>query len=174
MSKSRTISENQRIIIERVRREVIHEDTIALGPGLPQRLWKLLPRETVIRGLDGDGQQSPSVKVIVVEADEVSASGDVVVAGHESLQLLNGSRVIVATPHNHSDGQPKLLKECRSPVTCGRCVEKVITELGVIEICDLGLVLTEVAPGVATDEVKIRTGASLHIADDIRVMELWD
>ena len=63
MSKSRTISENQRIIIERVRKEVIHEDTIALGAGLPQRLRKLLPRETVIRSLDEDGQQSPSAKV---------------------------------------------------------------------------------------------------------------
>ena len=118
MSKSRTISENQRIIIERVRKELIHEDTIALGAGLPQRLRKLLPRETVIRSLDEDGQQSPSVKVIVVEADEVSASGDVVVAGHDSLQLLNGSRLIVATSHNHPDGEPKLLTECRSPVTC--------------------------------------------------------
>ena len=174
MSKSRTISENQRIIIERVRKELIHEDTIALGAGLPQRLRTVLPRETVIRTLDEDGQQSPSVKVIVVEADEVSASGDVVVAGHDSLQLLNGRRVIVATPHNHPDGEPKLLTECRSPVTCRSCVEKVITELGVIEVSDLGLVLTEVAPRVATDEVKIRTGARLHIADDIRVMELWD
>ena len=174
MSEDRTGAEANRTIVERVLKELIHEDTIALGAGLPQSLRGLFPRGTTIRSLDEGGHESPSTEVIVIEADEVSAIGDVVVPGHHSLQLLNGSRVIVATPHNHSDGQPKLLKECRSPVTCRRCVEKVITELGVIEICDLGLVLTEVAPGVATDEVKIRTGASLHIADDIRVMELWD
>ena len=174
MSEDGTNPEDQRIIIERVRKELIHESTIVLGAGLPQRLRRLLPRETAIRSLDERGQDSPSAEVIVVEADEVSASGDVVVTGHDSLQLLNRSRVIVATPHNHSDGQPKLLEKCRSPVTCRSCVEKVITELGVIEISDLGLILTEVAPRVATDEVKIRTGASLHIADDIRVMEPWD
>ncbi len=172
MSENGTSAEDQRIILERVRQELTNEDTIALGAGLPQDLRRLLPTGTVIRSLDEGAQEGPSGGVIVVEADEVSASGDVVVTGHESVQLLNGIRVIVATLHNHSDGQPKLLKECRSPVTCSSCVEKVITELGVIEISDLGLVLTEVAPRVGTDEVKIRTGTSLHIADDIRVMEL--
>ncbi len=174
MSENGEISDNQKIIVERLRKELLHEDAIALGEGLPQCLRGLLPTDKVIRSLGSDGLVGPSVNVIVIEADEVSASGDVVLTGHGSLQLHNGSRVIVATPHNRSDGEPKLVKECRSPVSCRNCVEKVITELGVIEISELGLVLTEVAPQVATDEVKIRTGASLHIADDIRVMELWD
>ena len=174
MSEKGKISDDQKIIVERLRKELLHDDTIALGKGLPQLLRGLLGADKVVRSLPSDGLVSPSVKVIVVEADEVSASGDVVITGHASLQLHNGSRVIVATPHNRSDGEPKLLTECRSPVSCRNCVEKVITELGVIEISELGLVLTEVAPQVATDEVKIRSGASLHIADDIRVMELWD
>ena len=174
MSKNGKISDEQKIIVERLRRELLHEDEIALGEGLPQRLRGLLPTDKVIRSLGSDGLVGPSVNVIAIEAEEVSASGDVVITGHDSLQLQNGSRVIVATRHNRSDGAPKLLKECRSPVSCRGCVVKVITELGVIEISELGLVLTEVAPQVATDEVKIRTGTSLHVADDIRVMELWD
>ena len=174
MSETGKISDDHKIIIERLRKELLHEDAIALGEGLPQRLRGLLPTDKVIRSLGESGLVGPSVNVIVIEADEVSASGDVVATGHDSLQLHNGSRVIVATSHNCADGEPKLLKECRSPVSCRGCVEKVITELGVIEISELGLVLTEVAPQVATDEVKIRTGTSLHIADDIRVMELWD
>ena len=174
MSENGKISDGHKIIVERLRKDLLHEDSIALGEGLPQRLRGLLPKDKVLRSLGSDGLVDPSVTVIVVEADEVSASGDVVVSGHDSLRLNNGSRLIVATPHNRSDGGPKLLKECRSPVSCRNCVEKVITELGVIEISELGFVLTEVAPQVATDEVKIRTGTSLHIADDIRVMELWD
>ncbi len=174
MSENGEIADDQKIIVERLRKELLHENYIALGAGLPQCLRRLLPGDKVLRSLGSDGLVGPSVNVIVIEADEVSANGDVVVTGHDSLQLQNGSRVIVATSHNRSNGDPKLLKECRSPVSCRSCVEKIITELGVIEVSELGLVLTEVAPRVATDEVKIRTGASLHIADDIRVMELWD
>ena len=48
----------------------------------------------------------------------------------------------------------------------------IITELGVIEIADLGLILREVAPGVAVDETKRKTAASLHVADDIKLMEM--
>jgi len=174
MSQTGAISDGEKIILERLRKELADEDGIALGPGLPQCLMGLLPAGKLIRKLGSDGLAGPSINIIVVEADEVSASGDVVVSGHGALRLHNGSRVIVATPHNRPDGGPKLLKECRSPVSCRSCVEKVITELGVIQISELGLVLTEVAPRVATDEVKIRTGTSLHIADDIRVMGLWD
>ena len=58
------------------------------------------------------------------------------------------------------------------PVTFPRCVALIITEMGVVEISQVGLVLKEVAPGVATDDIKMKTGASLHIADDIKLMEL--
>ena len=95
------------------------------------------------------------------------------IPGHERFAPLNDTRLIVATLHNHPNGDPKLVSQCQSPVTCKNCVEKIITELGVIEIAEAGLVLTEVSPEISTDEVKLRTGTSLHIADDIRVMERW-
>ena len=174
MQENWTFRGQEEIILERTRRELLEEDSVALGKGLPQRLRDALSRAAVVHSLPEAGPLPPSIGAIVVEADEVSAAGDIVVPGYGNLEPLNGTRLIVATPHNHANGDPKLVQECRSPVTCRNCVEKIITELGVIEIAEAGLVLAEVSPQIATDEVKVRTGASLHIADDIRVMELWD
>jgi acetate CoA/acetoacetate CoA-transferase beta subunit len=49
--------------------------------------------------------------------------------------------------------------------------QTIITELGVMKIKEMGLVLTEVAPGISTDNVKNQTAASIHVNDDIKVME---
>ena len=174
MQEKRTFHNKGEIILERVRRELLNEDSVALGKGLPQRLRDNLSEVTGVQTLLQSGRMPASIGALVVEADEVSPGGDVVIPGYERLEPLNGTRLIVATLHNHSNGDPKLVSRCNSPVTCKNCVEKVITELGVIEITEAGLVLTEVSPEVSTDEVKVRTGASLHIADDIRIMELWD
>ena len=79
---------------------------------------------------------------------------------------------IAVTLHTDQDGQSKLVKECRGDTVLSERVGLIITELGVIEVNSVGLVLREVAPGVATDDVRLKTQASLHVADDIRLMEL--
>lgn len=169
----RDFDEEDKVIIERLRRELTGQLAL-LGKGLPARLHESLPGARLLETFR-PGQMESSELLIAVEAKEVSVAGDLVAARDDDMpSAVNGRRVIVATRHNHSDGVPKLLDSCRSKVTCRGCVEKVITELGVVEIKAEGLVLTEIAPGVAADEVKIRTGASLHIADDIQVMQLWD
>ena len=83
---------------------------------------------------------------------------------------MKGAQLLVLTHHNRTNGDPKLVKACKGSVTCNRCAEKIISELGVIRIDSSGFVLTEVTPDIATDEVKVRTAASLHISDSIKIM----
>lgn len=164
--------DTEEIIVRRLRRELEQVEWVALGAGIPCLVKPRLSEATHSFLIPPNGNSSRSVDVAVVEAAEVSDKGDLVASPPQLSDGLSAARWIVATRHTRDDGQPKLVRACRLPVTLSNCVGLVITELGVIEISTVGLVLREVAPGVGTDEVKLKTAASLHIADDIRLMEL--
>ena len=113
-----------------------------------------------------------SVDVLVVEAAEVSQEGDLAPVPGEEISDLKADQWIVATLHTREDGAAKIVQTCQLPVACSRCVSTIITELGVMKINQVGLVIEEIAPGISTDDVKSQTAASIHVADDIKVMEL--
>lgn len=115
------------------------------------------------------------VDVAVLGAMQVSARGDLanwMVPGQKvagiggAMDLATGARKVIAVmQHTDRSGQSKLVEQCTLPLTAMRCVDLVITELGVVRVDrvgDGGFTLVELAPGVSEDELRRATGAPVR------------
>ncbi|KII89250.1 hypothetical protein PLICRDRAFT_109208 [Plicaturopsis crispa FD-325 SS-3] len=127
------------------------------------------------------------VDVSVLGAMEVSKAGDIanfMVPGKlvkgigGAMDLVSNpekTKVIAVMQHTAKDGTPKIRDTCSLPLTGGRAISQIITELAVFNVdrksAEGGLELIEVAPGVTVDEVKAKTGCDFKVSANLKTME---
>ncbi|KAG7662863.1 uncharacterized protein J8A68_003633 [[Candida] subhashii] len=82
------------------------------------------------------------------------------------------TRVVVVMEHVDKKGRPKILDECKFPLTGKRCVSRIITDLAVFDVIDEKLILIEIDPASSVEEVTAKTGAKFEISPDLKKIEI--
>jgi 3-oxoadipate CoA-transferase beta subunit len=95
-----------------------------------------------------------------------TGSADAIPAVGGAMDLVAGVKTIyIITQHCTKGGEPKLVKSCSYPLTGKGVVNRIFTDLAVIDVIPAGFKLVELAPGVELDYVQQKTGCELIVGD---------
>lgn len=116
----------------------------------------------------------------VLGAMEVAENGDLanwIVPGGKvagmggAMDLVAGAKKVIVVSMHTQKGAPKILEKCTLPLTAEKCVSKIITEMGVMEVTPEGIVVTELHPDYSKEDIQAATGCKLIFSPDLKPME---
>lgn len=120
------------------------------------------------------------VKATVLGAMEVAENGDLanwIIPGKKvagmggAMDLCAGCPEVIIVMLHTQKGNHKILKKCTLPLTAEKCVSKIITEMGVMEVREDGIWVTELHPDYTKEDIQAATGCELHFDPDMKPME---
>jgi 3-oxoacid CoA-transferase subunit B len=122
------------------------------------------------------------IDMVILGAYQVSEKGDLANWGRPGrpatgmgggMDLASGSKqLMVMMLHTTKEGGARIVRQCTFPLTAKNCVNKIFTDIAVIDVTKQGLILREVAPGWTAEEVQALTEPKLIVARDLKEIEL--
>jgi acetate CoA/acetoacetate CoA-transferase beta subunit len=141
----------------------------------------VLPRVNFFDTATGFGiVRGGHVDATVLGAMEVAENGDLanwIIPGKKvagmggAMDLVVGAKeVIIAMTHTQK-GNHKILEKCSLPLTAEKCVDLIVTEMGVMKVTEEGIVVTELHPDYTKEDIQAATGCKLIFSPDLKPME---
>ena len=116
---------------------------------------------TILGGLEVD--QEGSLSNWIIPGKKMPGMGG-------AMDLCVGAKHCIVCMEHTAKGNPKIFEKCRLPLTASHCVNKIITEMCVLEVTDKGLLMTEINPEFTVEQVQAATAAPITVSENLKSM----